>query len=421
MIELVFEGPTIAWATATAVTRAMPPMAQTPGASARRKKMVVGADFELALAPTRAIDGTVRDAKTGEALAGVAVVGLFDGGPHPDQQQIRTVSDAQGHFHLVGMPKGAAGLVAVPNDKQPYLIGRASVPDGPGIDPARVDIRLHRGIWITGRVTDEVTGAPVRPAQILYLPFLSNEFAKGLPEFEEGAGTVSILALGPYLSPRPYQVAADGSYRLVGLPGPAIVGIVATGFAVHVYPPGQGASEIQGMNPQGSFPTYRSEYRFPDKQWPTAMREINPAGNSDSVQLDFALDRGGQVEITTVDPAGQPIAGVSVIGIGAAADLEQSTAAPTFLATSLGPTEERTILLRNKSAHWARLSGCAATSKRKRSRCSWLRARESWGAARCGPEAARGRRISLRRPSPRKAFYPYFRSNDIQRADNHRR
>ena len=40
----------------------------------------------------------------------------------------------------------------------------------------RLDIDLHHGVWITGRITDKATGEPV-PAFVQYAPFLSNKHA----------------------------------------------------------------------------------------------------------------------------------------------------------------------------------------------------------------------------------------------------
>ena len=38
----------------------------------------------------------------------------------------------------------------------------AVVPDTAGLDPATVDFELKRGVWVEGRLTDKVTGKPVR-------------------------------------------------------------------------------------------------------------------------------------------------------------------------------------------------------------------------------------------------------------------
>ena len=52
-----------------------------------------------------------------------------------------------------------------------------------------------------------------------------------------------------------YWTRPDGTFRLVGLPGRAVVG----GWAptAERYRPGVGDSEIQGINKDGWFPTYR--------------------------------------------------------------------------------------------------------------------------------------------------------------------
>ena len=141
-----------------------------------------------------------------------------------------------------------------------------------------------------------------------------------------------------------YPIAKDGSYRLVGLPGPAIVGVDANRDSFY---PGQGASEIQGdTDPRGHFLTLHTPRR-PGKDWPTAMKKINPAEGTESVELDFALDPGQQVEISMVDPSGRPISGVSAERMEAGG--HQPTRGSTFLVTALGPHEEpRTILLHHE-------------------------------------------------------------------------
>ena len=329
----------------------MPSTAQmTTTSGAGEQLPVLGADFQFALPPTRVIEGVVRDAKTGKALAGVGVESWrFAKGRRDGDRSIHTVSDAQGRFRLVGMPKGAGNrIVAIPNDEQPYLMRTADVPDEPGLEPAKVEFQLHRGIWITGRVTDRVTGGPVPGAELHYLPFRSNEYARALPEFpSDGIGYVD----GKHYENR-YQTAADGSYRLVGLPGPAIVGL-SDGSDSHWS--GQGASDIQGeKDPQGNFATFRNPNLPNDHYWPTVLKGINPAPGTDLADVNFALEPGGEVEIAMLDPAGQPIADVNVQGKtphGGTPPVGTSK----FAATGFRPTEERTILLR----HWKRGLGKA--------------------------------------------------------------
>ena len=351
-VELILTGPAVARTTVTAVAQAMDSLAQ-PGRpwqspegfvvliGAGPKIPVVGANFELALEPTRVIEGVVRDAKTGEPLADVGVQSWqFAGSHNPGMRLIRTQSDDEGRFRLVGMRKGPGNrIIAIPTDDQPYLMREADVPDPPGLEPAHVDFQLHRGIWITGRVTDAGSAAPVPMAQVFYIPYKSNEFARVLPEFPAGQFG---KAHGIYYYMDRYQTAADGSYRLVGLPGPAIVGVLTPGDD---YWSGQGFGDVHGeVDEAGRSLTFYSP-RVPEKIWPTAMKEIEPAEAADVAGLDFALDRGRQVEITTVDPAGEPVPGVSVDGVTTSQAPKQRIGLASVTAVGLAPSEERPVVL----------------------------------------------------------------------------
>ena len=143
---------------------------------------------------------------------------------------------------MIGMPKGAENrLWFVPNDQQPYFMREVDVPDPAGLGPVRMDIELHRGIWITGKVTDGATGAPVPTVRMLYLPFLTNEYAQRTPEFHPN-GFVD----GNARQTR-FQSKADGTYRIVGLPGPAIVGAESI---LKSYRHGVGYADISGPKHQ---------------------------------------------------------------------------------------------------------------------------------------------------------------------------
>jgi hypothetical protein len=137
------------------------------------------------------------------------------------------------------MHKGLGNkLLIVPNDDQPYFMQDVAVPDPPGIGAIPIEINLHKGIWIEGKLTDKETGAPVAGAFLRYLPFLDNKSVQATPEFRGG-----VYKLGFGNQDR-YQSKADGSYRLVGLPGRAIVGAVV--YRGKPYRSGAGAESIKG-------------------------------------------------------------------------------------------------------------------------------------------------------------------------------
>src|SRR5262249_8373044 len=144
----------------------------------RRVTTYYGANFRHVTAPSKPIVGVVRDKDTKQPLAGVSIRSYkhanharhyFDG-----QEMVRTTTDAAGRYRLTGMPKGDGNLIkVVPPADLPYLAVRAAAPDGPGLDPVTVDVELKRGVWIEGKITDKVTGKPVK-AGVQYILLYSN-------------------------------------------------------------------------------------------------------------------------------------------------------------------------------------------------------------------------------------------------------
>ena len=82
-----------------------------------------GAAPEMVAAPTRPIEGIVRDVDTGAAIAGAAIRSYKLADSEVSNTDIvHTNSDAQGRFRLVGMPPGAGNEVVIaPPIDQPYL------------------------------------------------------------------------------------------------------------------------------------------------------------------------------------------------------------------------------------------------------------------------------------------------------------
>ena len=131
--------------------------------------------FEYAAAPTKPIEGVVRDKDTGRPIAGLTLRGMV----YEEHSSIglapgvEATTDAQGHYRLTGLPKGPAyRLFVEPGEGQPYPRATFRVPAGsPALEPVTFDIALKRGILVRGRVTDKATGRPV-PGYVtrLHLP-----------------------------------------------------------------------------------------------------------------------------------------------------------------------------------------------------------------------------------------------------------
>ena len=170
-------------------------------------------------APTKPVVGVVRDKDTGKPLAGVTVESnKLANDPVPGRNIVQTTTDAEGRYRLTGMPKGEGNKIRlVPRDDQPYVSVHALVPDSPGLDPVTVDFELKRGIWIEGKLTDKVTGKPVQ-ASVEYFALDNNPNVRDHPGFD---GTIPPLW--------GIETKEDGSFRVVGLPGPGLIAVFYNG------------------------------------------------------------------------------------------------------------------------------------------------------------------------------------------------
>ena len=193
-----------------------------------------------------------------------------------------------------------------PNDDQPYFMRNFTIPDTPGMSPVAVEIDLHKGIWIEGKVTDEETKQPAAGVWLHYLPFLANPFAQATPEFGKGPGVQGGGRQDRYLT------KADGSFRLVGLPGHAILGALSIS-RTKAYLKGAGTEAIPGMNKRGHYATYSNPVEA-GRYFPSTLAEINPAESVDRIKVDLKLYPGKRVRLRIVDAQGEPVVGVKTGG-----------------------------------------------------------------------------------------------------------
>jgi RNA polymerase sigma factor (sigma-70 family) len=318
---LRIEGPTIA----TQQVRAVARPADKAGPGAR------GVPFDLLAVPTRPVVGVVRDKETGKPLAGVVVRSYKVGGADDFNGLVRTNTDKEGRYRLVGLPKDpgnaimaeAWGRTPRPEDL-PYLAAIHNVGDAPGLGPVTVDVGLRRGVWVKGRVIDKATGKGAA-AGFDYFCFGDNPFANDLPL--------------PHGLPSNWT-RKDGTFRVVALPGRGLLGVRAS--SDH-YRMGVGAEEIKRKAPgSGQFLDTRPYHLYPGNEHTIA--EISPKAGDETITCDVYLDPGRTLQGTVLGPDGKPLAGARVRGLRPMAYWENEplkTAEFTILA--LGPGETRTL------------------------------------------------------------------------------
>ena len=353
VVHIVLEGPTIARTSFQVMTRPHDPITRTEGKYFAETVTTYGAKFRRTVSPTQVIRGVVRDAETRQPLAGVRMESwVFAGTRLAANRVLQTQSNADGSYELVGMPKGQGNVIlANPQDGQPYLMREMDVPNPVGLGPVTVDIDLHRGVMIRGRITDKKTGEPV-VARLHYLPFLENEFAQATPEFDEHGNTDGFQTR--------YESKPDGSFELVGLPGRAIVGVECIG---RPYRTGVGVEKIEGRNEHGHYQTYNNPI-IPSEKWPNTLVEINPEPDATSIDLEVQLDPGESLRISVADEAGTPLTDVDTSGL-VPRGYEGEQAEASFLAIALSPDETRTIILHHKQRNLGQVIRVKADEKRR--------------------------------------------------------
>jgi hypothetical protein len=256
------------------------------------------ADFRHSAQPSRPIVGVVRDKDTKLPLAG-AMVRSYARRTGPSSFRIvdivKTTTDAEGRYRLTGLPKGDGYRIAVvPTHDQPYLVGHRDVPDGPGLDPVTVDFDLPRGVWIEGKVTNKVTGKPVKSA-VEYFSMYSNPHRTDYPGFDS-----------TIIHDR-YSAKEDGTYRIVGIPGPGLVAVYANG------------SYLRAPSRLDEFGTKErsletSPYHISFTSNYVALGRIDPAQGAESIKCDVTIDPGWTFKGTVVGPDGKPLVGARSLG-----------------------------------------------------------------------------------------------------------
>jgi RNA polymerase sigma factor (sigma-70 family) len=258
-------------------------------------------EFRHVAGPTIPIVGVVRDKDTKKPLSGVTVKSYkLAHNPLHGVDFIQTTTDADGRYRLVGLPVGEGNkIMLVPPDDQPYLPVHAEVPVGPGFDPVTIDFDLKRGVWIEGKVTDKQTGKPVR-ATVEYFSLYENPNLQDYPGFD---GTIALDGT------RLKATKEDGSYRVVGLPGPGLVAVRAHSGDYLRAPDRDDEYGVggRGLSTSPYHLTHPTNYH--------ALARVDPAKDGPTATRNVVLDPGETIKGALVGPDGKPVAGARGYGL----------------------------------------------------------------------------------------------------------
>jgi hypothetical protein len=300
-----------------------------------------GPDLTVVLAPSTPVTGSVRDTATGKPVAGVRVTARVPN----DASGLAVIAntDAVGRYRLDGLPKAAKRFVLFdPGAGSPLLHFYAAVPDTAGFAPVEVNVELHRGVVVTGRVTDRTTGRPVR-ADVYFGVLVTNEAIKTIPGLSLAGGPIG----GEESSHA--ETDADGRYRLTVVPGPGVLCVRAMGAGRRYARP---VVATEDRDPAfykadwDEFMVYGSRHPLDEL---SAYRIIRPAVGTTDLAADFAPVPGVRRTGRLVDTDGEPVAGAEVFGLAAGGGPRKlpTLAAAEFAVEGVNPDRPHRLLFRH--------------------------------------------------------------------------
>jgi RNA polymerase sigma factor (sigma-70 family) len=264
---------------------------------------LLGPVFEHVIAsaaPTRRIEGTVREAGSGKAVVGAVVQAAGS----------EAVTDDRGHFELASRHRLPEYRLHVTAPRDRPLVARWVQVRATGTEPTRVDVEMPRGVVVTGRVYDKATGKGV-PSSVSFVPLPENKVPK-----TDG------LAL---------NATADdaGRFRLVTVPGPGVLlaqvpGTLLKIDGVPIYP--YKTAEFDAVDRpkvkmsdrlQGYHSFLAAGGGFVVLDIHSACKVLDVKDDGTAISCDLALDPGKTLTVHIQDPEGKPLPGAVVAGVSA--------------------------------------------------------------------------------------------------------
>ena len=261
----------------------------------------VGSEFEHSLTQGMTVEGAVHCADTEQPLAGIGIAVSIPSGVNSSMiDKGRAKTDSKGQFRIGGLPPIAGvKLQLIPAPDQPYLATRnLAIPGYEEKQPKKMDIKLRRGVFISGRLKDAETGKPIA-GKVIFSPLKTNPNAPNYQRYSDGTNWG--------LSPRQgTPTNEDGEFRIVGIPGRAILS--AVGDRPQDWCTSFGVETIEaGKNSYGFF-TYDS-CGFSSCN---AQAEVDVPKDGPEVSTTIQLSRGSHVRLRPVDSDGKPLDDVTV-------------------------------------------------------------------------------------------------------------
>ena len=275
----------------------------------RRGAMLQGPDLSVVAEAEKPIHGVVTDADSGKGCRNIVVWLTSWDENHPLAVAVKT-TDSEGRYEMHGAHKAKSYLLEVQDDPSTgYVRSQVRIEDTAGYAPITANIRVKKGVVITGKVIDGVTGEPVvgfARAAVLR----DNPFAKEYPERNF------------YLQAA--ETAEDGTFRVMAIPGL----IVLMGGPDTRWGGWVNEMKYKPPAPDPNYPNYFRRDRRSANVWLydgygaayplqgnfCKVLQIKPGATV--VKQDIVLERASALPVMIEDAEGAPLRGVWTAGIG---------------------------------------------------------------------------------------------------------
>jgi RNA polymerase sigma factor (sigma-70 family) len=253
-----------------------------------------GPEVEVVAKPAKPVEGTLRVKGIGKPLAGVVVYGEEEA----HQRIVRAVTDAQGRYRLVGLPKADAyQLSFYPSLETGCLSTWVRVADTEGLRPVLADVEVRRGVEVHCRLIDKVTRKPVR-GELRFTPLEVNTL------FSEA------LEPGGYRPSREFQrtriPGPDGVFRFVAYPGPGLMVVILQGNMGRYLP--------RPIDP-ADLAKARGDMHMEWAKLFGMYQLIDPKEGDKPLAVDIELDPGRKATGSLLGPNGKPVSEATAYGL----------------------------------------------------------------------------------------------------------
>lgn len=279
---------------------------------------ITGESFDdeivLVVQPARIVQGKVIDRISKQPISNV-VVSVAAGG------QQAQVNDS-GEFELKGLPAfQPLLLLANPKGEEPYHLKSKRIPIEDGFDPIEVEIGLEPGVWVKCEVNDFGTDGPAS-SEVFYFPTPENENFQSYVDSFRARGAVPSSSTN-----------STGDAKVVAIPGPGVVAIVAQGF-----PPNESVNKLTDEQRAMLLQvTGLSDL--------TAVAWIEPKDLKDEVELSFLVSKGRAIDVELVENQLDSTDPLVVHRAASKTSYAQPVLGPKFVAEQFQPGETRQILI----------------------------------------------------------------------------